>query len=69
MNNILSSNIKPLEAIDSALELINDLSKHYSKESLEATRGFIYSIEGIIPFKTYSELYELIANIELLHEK
>lgn len=69
MNQAISSDINPLLVIEIAIEMIDDLITNYSKVDLIATRGFIYSIEGIIPLSLVLKFYQLIANIEISHER
>lgn len=69
MSESSSSSINPLVVIETSIEMINDLIINYSKDNLEATRGFVFSIENILPTSLTIELYSLIANIEISHER
>lgn len=56
-------------AITIAIQMLDDISKSATRESIQATRGYVYSIEKLIPVDITIALYTLIANIELLHKR
>lgn len=62
--------IDKMEAINVALELINDLSNPKTTiEDIYATLDYIHSIEDFIPIEITLQLYRLISHFEVFQRK
>lgn len=62
--------IDKMEAINVALELINDLSSPKTTiEDIYATLDYIHSIEDFIPIEITLQLYVLISHFEVFQRK
>lgn len=61
--------IDPILAITIAIQMLDDISTSATRESIQATRDYVYSIEKLIPVDMTIALYSVITNIEILHEQ